>query len=124
METAGEAAGETETAGARERRTRPRYPVDLAVQVRAQAASFSGRVRDISCLGLLVSSEQVLDVGTVANLLLELPGAGAIEAYGQVIRIEPCDAGLAMAILFSPMPRATLSRIDSFLQQARAAAAV
>jgi hypothetical protein len=111
-----------ETATEAERRTRPRYPVDLPVQVKASAGSFSGRVRDISCLGLLVSSDHVLDIGTIANLLLELPGIGSIEAYGQVIRIEPCGAGLAMAILFSPMPRATLSRIDSFLQHARAAA--
>jgi PilZ domain len=97
-----------------DRRTRPRFPVDLAAQIGVGAASQPGRVRDLSCLGALVEAERLFELGRMLEITLELPD-GSLLVWGQVVRARTIEGVPSLGVLFAPLPRSTLNRIRAFL---------
>ena len=99
-----------------ERRRQPRYPVDIPVRCRVGEESFPGRLKDICRDAALVEAHRLGPLDSRMALSLELPGAGAVEVTGRVIRHAAGEGDArGMAVLFSDLTPATATRIDLFL---------
>jgi hypothetical protein len=101
-----------------ERRKSPRKSVDLPVRCVADGRAFPGRLRDICRDAALVESHQACALQTRVVLAMDLPGAGAVEVAGRVIRLARGEGDArAMAVLFTDATPAAATRIDLFLSK-------
>lgn len=100
-----------------ERRRHPRFKVRVDAQLSQGAQLFPGRLKDLCRDAALVEVRHRLDVGDTVGLIL--PGTEApLEMAGQVVRTAPGDEGsLDAAILFSDVPPAVETRIDTFIAE-------
>ena len=101
-----------------DRRKSPRKAVDLPVRCLVDGRSFPGRLRDICRDAALVEAHEPLPLDTRVVLALELPGAGAVEVAGRVIRLAEGEGDArGMAVLFTGATPAAATRIDLFLSR-------
>jgi hypothetical protein len=101
-----------------ERRKSPRKAVDLPVRCLVDGRSFPGRLRDICRDAALIEAHQACPLDTRMVLALELPGAGAVELAGRVIRLAGGEGDAhGMAVLFTGATPAVATRIDLFLSR-------
>jgi hypothetical protein len=100
-----------------ERRSSPRYPVDVAAQIEIAGRSHEGRIRDLCRDALFVELAGFWAVGTVVTVTSELPGgAGPVTLRGQIVRqADPEEESAGVAILFSDLAPSAATRIDIFL---------
>jgi hypothetical protein len=69
-----------------EKRTHPRLPIDVEVDLRGRALA---RSRNISREGICLISEDVQEVGKILNLSFFLPGVPApVKAYAKVMWVK------------------------------------
>ena len=71
-----------------ERRRHPRVPVTHRVTLNADGRVASGRARDLSEGGLLVSVPQPVEVGRPLDLTLRPRGSAPVGVRGEVVRVE------------------------------------
>ena len=101
-----------------DRRKSPRKVADLPVRCRVQGRSFPARLRDICRDAALIEAHESYPLDTPVVLALDLPGAGAVEVAGRVIRLAPGEGDArGMAILFTELNPAAVTRIDLFLSR-------
>ncbi len=101
-----------------DRRKNPRKAVDLPVRCLVDGRSFPGRLRDICRDAALVEAHEAFPLETRMVLALELPGAGAVEVAGRVIRLAEGEGDArGMAVLFTGATPAAATRIDLFLSR-------
>lgn len=101
-----------------DRRKSPRKAVDLPVRCLVDGRSFPGRLRDICRDAALVEAHEACPLDTRVVLALELPGAGAVEVAGRVIRLAEGEGDArGMAVLFTGATPAAATRIDLFLSR-------
>ena len=101
-----------------ERRKSPRKPADLPVRCLVDGRAFPGRLRDICRDAALVDVHEVIPLETRVVLSVDLPGAGAVEVAGRVIRLAEGEGDArGIAILFTDATPAAATRIDLFLSR-------
>jgi hypothetical protein len=104
--------------GGADRRKNPRRAVDLPVRCRAEGRSFPGRLKDICRDAALIEAHEACPLGTPVSLTLNLPGAGAVEVAGRVIRLAAGEGDArGIAVLFTEATPAAATRIDLFLSR-------
>jgi hypothetical protein len=101
-----------------DRRKSPRKVVDLPVRCVVDGRSVPARLRDICRDAALVEAHETFPLETRMVLALELPGAGALEVAGRVIRLTEGEGDArGMAVLFTGATPAAVTRIDLFLSR-------
>jgi hypothetical protein len=101
-----------------ERRKSPRRAADLPVRCVAEGRSFPARLKDICRDAALIEAHQACPLESRVVLALELPGAGALEVAGRVIRLTAGEGDArAMAVLFTEATPTAATRIDLFLSR-------
>jgi hypothetical protein len=86
-------------------------------------ASFRARIKSLSRMGGLVELDTSVEleapaVGTAVTVTLEAaddPAADGVLLHGQVVRVERSDPPMAIAVMFAPLPRPVLARIDALI---------
>lgn len=68
-----------------------RFPVDLSIDAGLRTgATFAARAVNLSVHGLLLESQQPLEIGEDVRLAFEMPAAhGSVRAMGTVVRVAP-----------------------------------
>ncbi|HVR71347.1 MAG TPA: PilZ domain-containing protein [Vicinamibacteria bacterium] len=101
-----------------DRRKSPRKVVDLPVRCVVDGRSFPARLRDICRDAALVEAHEACPLETRIVLALELPGAGAVEVAGRVIRLTDGEGDAhGLAVVFTAATPAAATRIDLFLSR-------
>jgi hypothetical protein len=101
-----------------ERRRSPRKTAELPVRCRVEGRSFPARLRDICRDAALIEAHEAYPLETRMVLAIDLPGAGAVEVAGRVIRLAEGEGDArGMAVLFTDATPAAVTRIDLFLSR-------
>ena len=101
-----------------ERRKSPRKPADVPVRCQAEGRTFPGRLRDICRDAALVDVHEALPLDTRVLLAMHLPGVGAVEVTGRVIRLAEGEGDArGIAVLFTDATPSAATRIDLFLSR-------
>ena len=101
-----------------ERRRSPRKPADLPVRCLVEGRAFPGRLRDICRDAALVDVHEAVPLDARVALTVDLPGAGAVEVAGRVIRLAEGEGDArGIAILFADATPTAATRIDLFLSR-------
>lgn len=101
-----------------ERRRSPRYELKAPVRLGLGDETLPGLLRDICRDAALVESPREIALETPVTLVLELPGIGALQVTGRVVRHPAPEGDIhPLAILFTDLPPAAATRIDLLLGQ-------
>lgn len=101
-----------------ERRKSPRKVAELPVRCRVEGRSFPARLHDICRDAALIEAHESHPVDTRIVLAMDLPGAGAVEIAGRVIRVSQGEGDArGMAVLFTDATPAAATRIDLFIHR-------
>jgi len=104
-----------------ERRRSPRSIIDGEVRVVTGGSSYLARLKTLSRLGALLELGETLSVGTPLSVLIDLPGSESrLELRGQVLRAEPSEGAVSVAVMFAPLAPFALAQIDSLLASTEA----
>jgi hypothetical protein len=81
-----------------------------------EGRSFPARLRDLCRDAALIEAHEVFPLETRIALSFDLPGSGAVEVAGRVIRLAKGEGDASgMAVLFTDATPAAATRIDLFL---------
>lgn len=102
-----------------ERRSSPRYRVDLPARLIVGEKSLEAQLRDVCRDAALVEAAQALPLGTEVYVAVELHWTGGpLELPGRVIRVDPVEPSAhAMAILFRGVTPALAIQIELLLDE-------
>lgn len=94
--------------GGVKRRTAERTPMSIRVRLSQQGKSLAATAMDVSRNGIYVRSRNQLDIGTLVEVQLELPGNHQLQVLGKVKRVkEGADAGMGIYFIH-PEPQGLL----------------
>lgn len=96
-----------------ERRTDPRLPIEVDVQVEGGARRFTATSIDLSVGGMLIATSEIVPVGVEVILSFALPNGSELRVLGTVRWRRPLEEGGGLGVAFfclEPEARATLER--------------
>jgi phage baseplate assembly protein gpV len=105
-----------------ERRSSPRYRVDLPAHLMVAEKSVEVQLRDVCRDAALVEAPLALAVGTEVYVAVELHWTGGpLELAGRVIRVDRVESGAhATAVLFRGVTPAVATQIELLLDEYKA----
>lgn len=84
----------------KENRTAPRFDFGLKVTLsRTGKAYFT---KDISAKGCFLPSDDLLKIGELVDLAIDIPGFGHVTAAGKVVHVSDAGAGIMFIKLSNP----------------------
>lgn len=100
-----------------ERRRAPRVAASFPVRLTDRSDAPSGRMRDLSEIGLCCTYPEPIDEMTQVRIGLQLPGdERVLEVEGAVVRCEPVeDAGHEVAVYFTAVPEASRAALRGWI---------
>ncbi|ORJ54979.1 response regulator [Geothermobacter hydrogeniphilus] len=102
-------------------RTAERVAASLRVRLQQRGKSLSATVGDVSRNGIYVRSRNELAVGSLVEILLELPTGDQLQVLGKVKRVKPgAEAGMGIYFIH-PEPQG-IAALESYLHQQASAA--
>lgn len=109
-------------ASADQRRTHPRFSVDLEVSIGSDHNFYAGFLENLSVGGVFIATHQLQKVGSVIEVNIQLPDrTEPIKARGEVRWIreynERSNVPPGMGLRFLELPPGAKEAIDAFLSQ-------
>lgn len=111
-----------------ERRSNPRTPVDLDLQIALKGDLVRARVRDISTSGIRCVTECEVPIMTQVQMVILLPlglgGTRSLSCSGAVVRSEPPDVAATpddvfeTAIFFTELRESDRAALETFISTA------
>ena len=96
-----------------DRRSQPRLPIEVDVEVEGGARRFSATSVDLSAGGMLLATSEIVPVGVEVILGFALPNGSELRVLGTVRWRRPLEEGGGLGVAFfclEPEARATLER--------------
>lgn len=93
-----------------------RVPLEVKVKTRREKTEFQSSSHDVSITGILIETEEQLNLGDQITCQFPLPGISSIESKGEIARYEITqNGGFKYGVQFSGLKRDYRQKIDQYV---------